>query len=186
MAKEFQSLRGLLLLDGGQLRGSSFHRAVVLVCHHDEDGAFGLILNQKSHSKPADAFSGKIPHELQAEPVFIGGPVGDRTLTYLHSDRFLLNASVMPNLHMGHDFEEVIELKESMSTTQRLRIFSGYSGWGSGQLDNELRHGAWLLHQATVDLVFDEEIETLWKRILLAMGWTGKLLADSPDDLSLN
>src|SRR5688572_3548421 len=44
MKGEFVSLKGQLLLDSGQLRGSFFHRAVVLICHHDSDGAFGLVV----------------------------------------------------------------------------------------------------------------------------------------------
>ena len=46
MPGKFESLRGQLLLDSGQLRGSFFDRSVVLICHHDADGAFGLVLNR--------------------------------------------------------------------------------------------------------------------------------------------
>src|SRR5262245_57514507 len=50
MAEEFPSLKGQLLLDSGQLRGSFFHRSVVLICHHDKEGAFGLVLNQPTEN----------------------------------------------------------------------------------------------------------------------------------------
>ena len=48
MAEEFKSLKGHLLLDGGKLRGSFFHRTVVLICQHDAEGAMGLVLNRAS------------------------------------------------------------------------------------------------------------------------------------------
>ncbi len=186
MPNEFQSLRGQLLLDGGQLQGSSFHRAVVLICHHNDEGAFGLILNQKSPSTVAEVLDGDFPPGLKAENLFIGGPVQGSTLSYLHSDNFLLRANVLPNLHLGHTVEEVIELGDSMSTTQRLRIFAGYSGWGAGQLEGEMKRGAWLLEPATLDLIFEEEVETLWKKILLTQGWKERLLANSPDNPTSN
>jgi putative transcriptional regulator len=51
MAKSSKYLRGQLLLDGGKLQGSFFHRTVVLVCQHDAEGAFGLVLNRPATAK---------------------------------------------------------------------------------------------------------------------------------------
>ena len=59
--KNFQSLRGQLLLDGGKLRGSFFHRTVVLICQHDADGAFGLVLNRSTHNKVGDILVADLP-----------------------------------------------------------------------------------------------------------------------------
>ena len=65
MADEFKSLRGQILLDGGKLRGSWFNRAVVLVCQHDAEGAFGLVLNRPSPSTLGDALVADLPENLK-------------------------------------------------------------------------------------------------------------------------
>ena len=54
MAEDFKSLKGQLLLDGGKLRGSFFHRTVVLICQHDPEGALGLVLNRASGKNVGD------------------------------------------------------------------------------------------------------------------------------------
>src|SRR3954465_15177667 len=100
MAKEFQSLRGQLLLDSGELRGSFFHRSVVLICQHDEEGAFGLILNRSTENKVGDAVVADLPTRLKNELLFIGGPVQPTALSYLHSDIQLPAANVMDTLQV--------------------------------------------------------------------------------------
>lgn len=181
-----QSLRGNLLLDGGLLQGSYFHRTVILVCSHTEEGAFGLVLNRPSTATVGEALTADLPPGLKLEPLFVGGPVGESELSYLYSDNFLSDANVMLNLKMGHSLEELAGLGESLSTTQRIRVFAGYAGWGPKQLEGEMERGAWLTHPASPDLVFEECVQGLWKMILKTRGWKHRLLADSPDDPSAN
>jgi len=97
MAGEFRSLKGQLLLDSGQLRGSFFHRSVVLICHHDSDGAFGLVLNQPTEKKVGDVLVADLPETVKEQTLFIGGPVQTDALTYLHTDSFIPDANVLPN-----------------------------------------------------------------------------------------
>ncbi len=68
----FKSLKGQLLLDNGRLHGSFFHRTVVLICQHDEQGAFGLMINRPSGTKVGDALPGKIPETLKMQELFPG------------------------------------------------------------------------------------------------------------------
>jgi putative transcriptional regulator len=186
MAEEFCSLRGQLLLDSGQLRGSFFHRSVVLVCHHDADGAFGLILTQPTETKVSEALPADLPDALKEETLYVGGPVQTSALTYLHGDLFIPDANVLPNLAMGHSLEDLQEIAESMSPSRKLRCFAGYSGWTAGQLEAEMERKAWLLHPANLDFVFAPEPQSLWKVILSAKGWKYRLLAEGPEDLSSN
>ena len=186
MGKEFQSLKGTLLLDGGKLRGSFFHRSVVLICQHDTQGAFGLVLNRRSDNSVGEMIPGSLPEKLQHLPLFLGGPVQPAALSYLHSDAFLVNANVMANLNLGHSMEGLTDLGDSFSTTQKVRVFAGYAGWSAGQLDDEMRLESWVIHPATVDLVFDSDPDELWRGILVKKGWQYRLLAQSPDDLASN
>ena len=186
MASEFKSLKGRLLLDGGKLRGSFFHRTVVLICQHDAEGAFGLVLNRAAGKKVGDAIVADVPESLKEQPLYLGGPVQPSLLSYLHTDQLLLNANVMPNLNLGHSLEGLVEIGESFSATQNVRVFAGYAGWSPGQLDDEMKREAWLIHPASMDLVFHEKPEELWQLILRKMGWKYRLLAEAPEDLSWN
>ena len=186
MSEPFSSLRGQLLLDSGQLRGSIFHRSVVLICHHDADGAFGLVLNQPTENTVGDVLVADLPQQLKDETLYIGGPVQTNALTYLHSDAFLPDANVIPNLSMGHSLDELQELATNFSTTKKVRCFAGYAGWTGGQLESEMQRKAWLLHPASLELVFERNPRELWTRILNSKGWKYRLLSQSPEDLSWN
>lgn len=186
MTETFRSLKGQLLLDSGQLRGSIFHRSVVLVCHHDADGAFGLILNQPTENTLGDVVVADLSGQLKSEPLFVGGPVQTNALTYLHSDAFIAEANVMTNLSMGHSLDELQDLSASFAPGRQIRCFAGYSGWAAGQLEDEMKRKAWLLHPASIDLVFKPQPKDLWKEILANKGWKFRLLAEGPEDLNWN
>jgi putative transcriptional regulator len=187
MASGFKSLQGQLLLDGGSLTGSFFQRTVVLICQHDKDGAFGLVLNRKSGGKVGELIVADMPDALRDQAVYLGGPVQASALTYLHSDPSIAEGNVLSNVGLGHSLETMIELAEASTPGQQLRVFAGYSGWAPGQLEEEMKRGAWMTHPASSDLVFHLEPEMLWREILLSRNeWQYRLLADAPEDISLN
>jgi putative transcriptional regulator len=186
MAANEKFLKGQLLLDSGQLRGSFFQRTVVLICQHDSEGAFGLVLNRAAGTNAGDMIVADLPELLKASPLYLGGPVQPSALSFLLTDAFIPDANVMPNLNLGHSLDALIELGESFSPTQRVKMFAGYAGWSPGQLEEELKRDAWLTHPASLDLVFDTTPDHLWKKILEQKGWQYRLLAQMPEDLSLN
>jgi putative transcriptional regulator len=187
MAGGFKSMRGQLLLDGGNLAGSFFHRAVVLICQHDREGAFGLVLNRKSGGKVGELIVADMPEALRDEAVYLGGPVQASALSYLHSDADVVEGNVFSNVALGHSLETMVELTEASPVGQRLRVFAGYSGWAPGQLEDELKRGAWVTHPASVELVFNAETDALWRSILLSRAeWQFRLLANAPEDIGSN
>jgi putative transcriptional regulator len=127
-----------------------------------------------------------LPESLKGCPLYDGGPVQPSALSFLHSDAFIADANVMPNLSLGHSMDTLIELGESLSPTRKIKMFAGYAGWSPGQLEGEMKRKAWLTHPASIELVFDSLPEQLWQEILRRKGWQYKILAQSPDDLSLN
>lgn len=186
MPESVQFLKGQLLLDSGQLRGSFFQRTVVLICQHDGEGAFGLVLNRAAGSSVGDMIVADLPESLKGCPLYVGGPVQPSALSYLQNDTYVAEANVMPHLHLGHSLDELVEIGESFSPTQKIKLFAGYAGWSSGQLEEEMKRGAWLTHPASLELVFDANPEGLWQKILCEKGWKYKLLAQMPEDLSSN
>jgi putative transcriptional regulator len=158
----------------------------VLICQHDEAGAMGLILNRLAGSKVGDAVVANLPQAVKEQPLYIGGPVQPGVLSFLHSDTFVPHANVMPQLNLGHSIEALMDLGESYSTTQKLRLFAGYAGWSPGQLEQEMARNDWLTHPATVDLVFGSDPAQLWKQILRQKGPKHRWLADSPENPAWN
>jgi putative transcriptional regulator len=180
-------LKGQLLLDSGDLNGSFFQRTVLLICQHDADGAFGLVLNRATGNKAGEMIVADLPEPLKEQPLFIGGPVQPGALSFLHSDSFLPEATVLPNLSLGHSLDSLVDIGGSFSATKKVKLFAGYAGWSPGQLEDELKRKAWLTHPASLDLVFDTSPEKLWQTVLRSKGgWQNRILSQSPDDLSWN
>jgi putative transcriptional regulator len=179
-------LKGQLLLDSGELGGSFFQRTVVLICEHNAEGAFGLVLNRSIGNKVGEVLVADLPEALKDSPLYLGGPVQPTALSFLLSDSFVPDANVLPNLSLSHSLDDLLELGESFSPTRKVKLFAGYSGWSPGQLEDEMKRNAWLTHPASVELVFEDDPAKLWKMILQQKGWKYKLLAQSPDDPSVN
>lgn len=186
MPEASKYLKGQLLLDGGKLGGSFFHRTVVLICQHDAEGAFGLVLNRAAGTKVGDVLVADLPDQIKEFPLYLGGPVQTIALSYLHSDTFLPEANVLPNLNLDHSVDTLIELGDSYSASRQIKVFAGYAGWSPGQLEDEMKRGSWLTHPASLELVFNTDPEKLWKMILREKGWQYRLLAEAPEDLSRN
>ena len=196
MAAKPKFLQGQLLLDSGQLGGSFFQRTVVLICQHNSEGAFGLILNRALGKTVGEMLVADLPDTLKESPLFLGGPVQPGALSFLHSDTFLpdadisisdIDGNVFPNLNLGHSLDDLLEIGESFSPAKKVKLFAGYAGWSPGQLETEMKRKSWLTFPASVQLVFETPPEQLWQKILNDKGgWKNKLLAQMPDDLSLN
>jgi putative transcriptional regulator len=86
-------------------------------------------------------------------------------------------------------FDRIGFLPDGIGGTEgviRARVFVGYSGWGSGQLEGELDEGAWLLADAVPDDVFTSDPDHLWEKVVRRMGRGYELLRTMPLDPSLN
>ena len=186
MSETDKFLKGQLLLDSGQLRGSFFQRTVVLICQHDAEGAFGLVLNRATGTNAGDMVVADLPEALKSCPLYLGGPVQPSALSFLVTDTFISDANVLPNLSLSHSLDSLVEIGESFSPTQKVKMFAGYAGWSPGQLEEEIKRKAWLTHPASLELVFDANPEQLWQKILRDKGWKYRLLSQMPEDLSRN
>jgi putative transcriptional regulator len=178
-----QSLKGQLLLDGGKLAGSPFHRTVVLICRHDYRGAFGLVLNRPTGHTVGEAIGESVPDAVSQLPIFLGGPVQPQALSCLRlnpANEFTEEENVLPGLFLAHT------LDGAMHDASNVKFFAGYAGWSPGQLDNEMKQDAWLTHPATMNHVFHARPLELWREILLTKGTKYRLLAEFPENPSNN
>src|SRR6202142_254222 len=187
MSETAKFLKGKLLLDGGALQGSFFHRTVLLVCDHNAEGAFGLVLNRAAGNKVGEVLVADLPAALRESPLFLGGPMQREALSFLHSDNYIPDANVFPNLALGHSLDDLLEIGDSFSPVKKVKLFAGYAGWSPGQLEMEMKRKSWLTVPASLELIFETPPEALWQKIIKSKGgWKNKLLAQMPDDLSLN
>ena len=158
----------------------------MLICQHDSEGAFGLVLSRPTGNKVGEMVVADLPEILKEKPLFLGGPVQPSALSFLFSDAFMPDANVIPNLSLGSSLDSLIEMGSSYSATRKIKMFAGYAGWSGGQLEDEMERKAWVAHPASVELVFESKSEGLWQKILNDKGGKYKLLAQMPEDLSLN
>jgi putative transcriptional regulator len=178
------SLTGQLLVASPGLLDPNFRRTVVLVTEHNEDGAAGLVLN-----RPTDAEVSDVVPQLEllvddGEPVYMGGPVQPNGVLVLGEFLDPSDAAVPPFGSLGFPSLEAPE--DVVPLTTRRRIFAGYAGWGSGQLEDELAREDWILEEAQNDDAFTEAPGELWADVLRRKGGIYELVARMPEDPSVN
>ncbi len=181
-------LQGQLLVASPHLPDPNFYRSVVLVVEHQEEGALGVILNRVGSQRLDDVWRTASETECRLrDHLRVGGPV-EGPLMALFADSVLDGHEVVPGVFFSseRDVLESLVLEDKTAC----RIFSGYAGWGGGQLDEEMRMGGWLTLPAHRDHVFDAEEETLWQRVVNAIGAkitrSALNIRDVPSDPSCN
>lgn len=155
------SLKGHLLIASPQLSDPNFQRTVVLLIEHNQDGAFGVVLNRPSDTTVQEVWEqvGQDPTD-SLETINVGGPVPGPLLA-LHGAGPLSESEVMPGIHLSTQRDALDQLVRGQGT---FRLFSGYAGWGGGQLETELTQGGWITRQANRDYIFYSQ-DDLWERV---------------------
>jgi putative transcriptional regulator len=177
-------LQGQLLVASPGLLDPNFRRTVVLVTEHTEDGAAGLVLNRPTQSEVAEIVPALESLVDDGEPVFMGGPVQPNGVLVL--GEFLDPDDAAVPLFGALGFPSLDEPDEVVPLTTRRRIFAGYAGWGSGQLEDELAREDWILEEAQPDDAFTEAPQELWADVLRRKGGIYELVARMPEDPSVN
>lgn len=177
-------LRGSLLISSGGLFDPNFRHTVVLVCEHSPEGALGLVLTRPSEVRVVDAIPPFAPVVGDDALVFIGGPVQPQAALMLadveHPD--LAGITVMGSIGLlSGEMDDTV-----ISGIRRARVFAGYSGWGGGQLEEELARDDWILEPALPHDVFTDHPDRLWADVLARKGGDFSLLARMPFDPSAN
>jgi putative transcriptional regulator len=119
-------------------------------------------------------------------PVFIGGPVGNDTLHFIHRcyDRMNSGAEIGEGIYWGGNFEALkLLISNNQIAENEIRFFVGYSGWGEGQLNNEIEQNSWLITNSyNPELLFINDDENLWKEVVIAMGPKFAHIANFPEN----
>ncbi len=184
---DIEPTSGCILVSEPHLPDNNFDRTVILLCKHDEEGSFGFVLNRKSNVQLNEVVK-------EAEginvPVYIGGPVEQNTLHFIHKDDTLADAEIInDDFYWGGDFDLLLSwLHDKVIDKDKVKFFMGYSGWGKGQLMEEIKENSWIVIKPEDNkLIFeDESAEDMWRSILEDMGGRFSMYSKYPEDPRLN
>jgi putative transcriptional regulator len=175
-------LDGQLLVAMPLMTDRRFARSVIYMCAHSEEGAMGLIINQRAHHI---SFSGLlerlgietsgddgIANNLLAMSVHVGGPVETGRGFVLHtSDYFAADSTLL--IDSGVCLTATIDILKAIASgggPNRSILALGYAGWAAGQLESEIQGNGWLSCPADTDLIFDADLDNKYRRVLSKLG----------------
>ncbi len=180
--------KGRILVAEPFLPGSYFNRSVIFLVAHSDKGAVGFILNKKVEY-PIHEIIPDFP-DFDAD-VFIGGPVSTDSIYFIHSlgDEISGSIHVKDNIYWGGDFDQLKnKISLGMVSPDQVRFFMGYSGWDSGQLEEELKENSWLVseieqHHVMADLKREKQ---MWLDNVRAIGGKYLMWENYPENPSMN
>ncbi len=182
MDDKTDSLEGQFLIAMPGMGDPRFERTVIFLCAHSNDGAMGFVVNQvmerpslpdfmRQLSIISDDEDDIISDELEQMPLHTGGPVEPGRGFVLHSPDFHLETTVRIDEQVS--LTATLEILRAIATgrgPERAMLALGYSGWASGQLEEEIAANGWLTSPADATLVFDRGDDTKYERALRNLG----------------
>jgi putative transcriptional regulator len=176
-------LDGQLLIAMPVMSDPRFARSVIYLCAHSEDGAMGLVINQRaSHISFPDllerlgivppAPEGQLANGIRDMSIHVGGPVETGRGFVLHSSDYFANDSTLP-IEDGVCLTATIDILKAIAAGRgpnRAILALGYAGWSPGQLESEIHANGWLNCPADLDLIFDPDIDAKYLRALAKIG----------------
>lgn len=173
-------LTGKILIAMPGMGDPRFEKSVVFMCAHSDDGAMGLIVN-----KPLpDLEFADLLAQLEIDPpkdadqtksdirVHFGGPVENGRGFVLHSGEYRqkdATLEVEDGFGMTTSRDILKDIAQGSGPDDAF-LALGYSGWGPGQLEDEIRQNGWLTAEASSDLVFKSDNEGKWGLALKSLG----------------
>ena len=170
------SLVGRFLVAAPSMPDERFQKSVVFICKHDDDGALGIIVNNKVDDLPL----GQVFKQLGIDgpgadnPVLFGGPVETSRGLVLHSADYKRDETLL--IDGGMALTASLEILKDMADghgPKNAWLALGHSGWAPGQLDQEMQDNAWLVVDGDPELVFDSNFDGKWQRALDRLGGKG-------------
>lgn len=180
-------LEGQVLLAEPMLNSVHFGRSVILLVEvSPEEGCFGIIVN-----KPLDVQIDRLSDDLPFfdAPVFVGGPVEEDRLFFLHTfgDEIPDSIRLMDGLYWGGDIEVIKSLIISgQANDTNLRFFLGYAGWEVGQLEKELKENTWAVGNVSVQQIMTANPRKLWNELTAQLGGRYRYWKMFPKDPRMN
>ena len=168
------------------LAGDTFAGTVIYMCEHMENGALGLVINKPIDIKLKNLFE-KVEltldrDDLAESPVYFGGPVQTERGFVLHErlgdDGGHYNSSLqIPGGLEMTTSKDVLEALSNGEGPKKVLVTLGYSGWGAGQLEEEMKRNSWINVSAEPTIIFDTPVEQRYDRALSLLGIDARMLS---------
>lgn len=182
-----ESYTGRLVVATPSLGDPNFDRTVVLMLEHSAEGAVGLVLNRISDVDLAVPLPDWADLATGPRKIFVGGPVAQGAVLGLaHTDQDSPSEGWSPLIGRLGTIDLRLTPPDLVPSVHRLRVFTGYAGWGSGQLENEIEGGSWFVIDAEPEDAFTAAPEDLWTVVINRQPTTDDLLAGAPRHPWLN
>lgn len=171
-----EALTGKLLIAMPGMIDPRFEKSVVFLCEHSENGAMGLIVN-----KPAPQIDGadllkqlgvEIAPGTRKVGIHFGGPVEHGRGFVLHSRDYASNTSTL-QVTESVGMTATLDILQDIAAgrgPKEIILALGYSGWGPGQLEDELTANGWLTAEAEPEIVFHPDQGAKWTAALKSLG----------------
>ena len=180
--KSSEYLTGQLLIAMPGMMDPRFHRTVIYLCAHNEDGAMGLVINKLFGSITFDDLLDQLGLEdtkpTANMPVHYGGPVESGRGFVLHSTDYVREGTLVVDDEVA--LTATIDILRAIAENRgpkRSFLLLGYAGWGPGQLDQEIQANGWLNVPCDEDLLFDPDLEAKWERAIGKLGVSVSMLS---------
>jgi putative transcriptional regulator len=157
---------GSLLVASDKLADPNFAESVVLIVQYDPDeGTVGIVINRRSDITISRIFPKM--KRASTDPVYMGGPVGITAVQALLRlpEKADQAAHVMGDVYVTGAKEVIEKSIAARAGPSKFRLYVGYAGWAPGQLEGEIRQGAWSVLNRGPKVVFDEDPDSLWDRL---------------------
>ena len=173
------TLVGRFLVAAPSMPDKNFQKSVVFICKHDEDGALGIIVNNKVEGLPLGQVYKQLGIDVSPaaaeRAVLFGGPVDTARGLVLHSADYKREGETLL-IEGGMALTASLEILKDMAGGRGPKeawLALGHSGWAPGQLDREMQDNAWLVVDGDAALVFDADFAAKWQRALDRLGSKG-------------
>ena len=173
------TLVGRFLVAAPSMPDKNFQKSVVFICKHDEDGALGIIVNNKVEGLPLGQVYKQLGIDVSPaaaeRAVLFGGPVDTSRGLVLHSADYKREGETLL-IEGGMALTASLEILKDMAGGKGPKeawLALGHSGWSPGQLDFEMQDNAWLVVDGDAALVFDADFAAKWQRALDRLGSKG-------------
>lgn len=179
-------MEGNILIAHPLMQDGFFNRSVIYMTNHNAEESLGFVLNYKTQYKLRD-----VKPEIKNGnfPIYEGGPVAKNQLFYIHrlGNNLTDAIKIKDDIYFGGDFNELLHLIEHGKVkSYDVRFFVGYSGWGEGQLENEIKNNHWLINKNVSSEFFGNEPEDLWGLQLTEVKNSYSIFADFGNNPSMN
>ncbi len=181
-------LTGQLLVATPSLRDPTFHRTVVLLLDHGDDGGLGVVLNRPLEVAVSAVLPPWQPHATAPAVLFQGGPVAlDSALGLVGVPGDTREPPGVRRINGSVGLVDLdVEPADVVPELSGLRVFAGYAGWSTGQLEREVEEGSWYVVDSEPRDAFTDQPEQLWRTVLRRQPGDLALVAAFPEDPELN